>query len=189
MPFASVTGKLIDGEKVIKEWSTKDWTKVLATNHRLFLMRDKFLNKQSVEVPYEEITSLEFLKRRPRERLIGTVVFSSIDLAILYIHGGSLSYGLTRGYDPFIDYFTAILLASFGFLVWFLMGVNSFAIHIAGRQPVYISKELEELYYFARLHLMRNAFNYTHIKKDDQQYQKNEDQQHQNMPQDYLQVD
>ena len=151
MSFTSVRGKLIDSERVIKEWSSNEWTRIIATNHRIFLMRDKFFNKQSVEAPYSMITSLELYKRRPRERLLAATIFGIIFMGTSY-----LQTGFNR-YTPNINIITSISSASLifavGLFIWFLIGVDSFTIHINGRDPIYISKELEELYYLARLHL------------------------------------
>jgi hypothetical protein len=180
MPVGNLRGKLIDDEKVIKEWSTKDWTKILATNYRLFLLKNNFYNKQSIEIPYEKITSLEFLRRRPIERLIGAVALGLLYVVTLYISSSIVSYSFDQRYLLFTIYFAAVLLASIGFLIWFLIGVDSFAIHIAGRPPVYISIEIEELYYFIRLHLNSNAPHYPGIEKLNQPQQ--------DLQEDYIQV-
>jgi len=37
--------------------------------------------------------------------------------------------------------------------VWFIIGNDTLKINVEGVQPIHISKELVELYYFARLHL------------------------------------
>jgi len=151
MSFNSLRGKLIDGEKVIKEWSSDDWTRILATNYRLFLIKDGLLDKQSIEAPYSEISSLEFSKRRPLERLIASLI-----CGILYIVGSNFRRYTTYYFGSYdiVDTFGTILIILFiGFLVWFILGINSLTIHIVGRKPVHVSRDLEELYYFARLHL------------------------------------
>jgi hypothetical protein len=170
-------GKLIDGEKVIKEWSSNDWTSILATNYRLFLIKDSLFNKQSIEAPYSEISSLEFSKRRPKERLIASLICGILYVVIQNFRGyiGLSYYG---GYN-FADIFSYFLLLLFvGFLVWFIIGINNLTIHIVGRKPVYVSKEIEELYYFGRLHLSDIVHMTTSFQTDDQQYQ--------NMPDKYV---
>ena len=68
--FGNVDRFLMDDEEVVKEWTLKEWAAIFASQYRLFFIKNGVLNKKFIEVSYNHISSLEFSKIRPRERLI-----------------------------------------------------------------------------------------------------------------------
>lgn len=156
--FHNLNGKLIDGEKVIKEWATKEWSGIYATQYRLFLIDDRFYNKRSVEIPYVNITSLEFNKKRPKERLIASIICMALYIIINLVYISYLSYMfyINRGSLDLLTNFFLVL--SIGLFAWFIIGNDSLEIFINGRKSVSVSKELVELYYFARLNLSHSSY-------------------------------
>ncbi|MBD3206882.1 hypothetical protein GF319_11150 [Candidatus Bathyarchaeota archaeon] len=145
----SIDGMLMEGERVIKEWGTREWHGIYATQHRVFLVRDPLLDMTVVEVPYVHISSLEYGRNRPMQRLWGAMV-----PLVLY-----LVTAVTRR-SPYLAMFLSssvlevlqalFLLVAAGLLAWFFLGKGVFTIHVNGRPSIHVSRELRELYQLAR---------------------------------------
>ena len=145
--FGNVNRLLMDDEEVIKEWTSKDWDAIIASQYRIFFLKKGVFNKKFIEVSYNHISSLEFSKIRPRERLIASIVCLSFSFIINY---------LTRPRYYFVfssDFFyTSVFLfvIALGLFIWFIIGVDKFLLHINGRKSIAVSRELSELFKFLR---------------------------------------
>ncbi|MBN2336690.1 hypothetical protein JXL21_14120 [Candidatus Bathyarchaeota archaeon] len=142
---------------MIKEWAAKEWSGIYATQYRLFLVDDRFYNKRSIEVPYTNITSLEFTKKRPKERVIASMICMVLYVFISMVSSNILPYSVIIGRNSVSMLANVLLVLSIGLFAWFIIGNDSLEIYIAGRKSVSVSKELVELYYFARLNMSRSS--------------------------------
>jgi hypothetical protein len=137
----------MEDEEVIKEWTSKDWDAIIASQHRLFFVKNGALNKKFIEVSYNHISSLEFSKIRPRERLIASIVCLSFSVIINYLTRPRYYFGFMS------DFFYAsvfLFIIALGLFIWFIIGVDKFLLHINGRKPIAVSRELSELFKFVR---------------------------------------
>ncbi|MCW4014346.1 MAG: hypothetical protein NWF07_15350, partial [Candidatus Bathyarchaeota archaeon] len=144
--------KLLEDEEVLKEWATKEWSSIIATQYRIFLSNDSFFNKKTIEIPYNHISSLEYGKERPKQRLYSAIIPMVLTLIVLYFRYGFLFFRRTITIDQSLSgtLLPIFALMSIGLFAWFLIGKDAFTIHVTGRAPVYVSKELPELYSIAR---------------------------------------
>jgi len=83
--FGNVNRLLMDDEEIIKEWTSKDWDAIIASQHRLFFIKNGIFNKKFIEVSYNHISSLEFSKIRPRQRLIASIICLSLSFITYYL--------------------------------------------------------------------------------------------------------
>ena len=145
--FGNVNRLLMDDEEIIKEWTSKDWDAIIASQHRLFFIKNGIFNKKFIEVSYNHISSLEFSKIRPRQRLIASIICLSLSF---------ITYYLTRAmyYFRFMSWFfnasLFLFIIALGLFIWFIIGVDKFILHINGRKSIAVSRELNELFKFIR---------------------------------------
>jgi hypothetical protein len=149
----NVKNKLLEGESIIKEWATKEWSGIYATDLRIFLMNDSFFNKRLIEIFYPNISSIESGKIRPKYRLY-LALFSILAFNItLYVLRSDI-FPILEHFSFFAIFIRTInilsLLTTLGLVIWFLIGRDVFIINVEGRKPVYVSRELPELYKIAR---------------------------------------
>jgi len=73
-------------------------------------------------------------------------------LIVLYFRYGFLFFRRTITIDQslFSTLLPIFALMSIGLFAWFMIGKDAFTIHVTGREPVFVSKELTELYSIAR---------------------------------------
>jgi len=145
--FGNVNRLLMDDEEVIKEWTSKDWDAILASQYRLFFIKNGVFNKKFIEVSYNHISSLEFSKIRPRERLIASIICLSLSFITYYLTSARYFFGFMN------DFFYAsifLFIIALGLFIWFIIGVDKFLLHINGRKHIAVSRELNELFKFIR---------------------------------------
>ena len=66
MSYHNISRFLMDGEEIEKEWASKDWDGIYATQYRIFLVKNSFWDKKFIEASYNHISSIEFCKVRPK---------------------------------------------------------------------------------------------------------------------------
>lgn len=152
MAYVRRKSKLLEDEEVLKEWATKEWSSIVATQDRIFLSNDSFFNKKTIEIPYDHISSLEYGKYRSKQILIAALIPTILSLIFLYVKYSYLlnpnSYYFLSGIQPLLlNFFIVLAIVLF---IWFFIGKESFIIHVVGREPIKVSKELVELYTLAR---------------------------------------
>ena len=145
--FGNIDRFLMDDEEVVKEWTSKDWDAIYASQYRLFFLKKGVLNKKFIEVSYNHISSLEFSKIRPRERLIASIICLSLSFITYYLTSARFFFRVMN------DFFYAslfLLIIALGLFIWFIIGVDKFLLHINGRKSITVSRELNELFKFIR---------------------------------------
>lgn len=149
MSNLNIKNKLIEGESIVKEWATKEWSGIFATKIRIFLMNDSFFNEKTIEIPYNHISSLEYGKKRPKERLYSAIIMTGLSIII-----NLLKYQRIFLYIISPDIFNSVinffLIITIGLYAWFFIGKSVFVINTTGGNSFNISKELIELYSLAR---------------------------------------
>lgn len=145
--FGNVNRLLMEDEEIIKEWTSKDWDAIIASQHRLFFVKNGTLNKKFIEVAYNHISSLEFSKIRPRERLIASIICLSLSFITYYLTSTRFFF---RGMNDFFYASVFLFIIALGLFIWFIIGVDKFLLHINGRKPIAVSRELSELFKFVR---------------------------------------
>ena len=109
--FGNADRFLMDDKEVVKEWMSKDWAAIFASQYRLFFIKNGVLNK-FIEDSYNHISSLEFSKIRPRERLITArarlkIVGSIVALFTIIIVGSTI---LLSQKTPNQDHFSITII-------------------------------------------------------------------------------
>lgn len=127
---------MISGEKILKDWKSKGWN-IYATQFRIFFYKRGILSRYLVEASYEHISSIELGRSRPLVRLIGAI--------IMFI----LGYFIGR-YSTLSTYSLIFWVIGIGLLIWFIIGAQMCILHIVGRRPIFVNKELSELSKFIR---------------------------------------
>jgi len=144
---------LIENEEIQKEWASKEYDGIYATQYRVMFVKGGTFNKKFIEVSYNHIPSIEFSKIRPKERLIGAIICFVLSIFTLYISNFFYPLSFYRGFGrPIygIEIPAFLILLGIGLLIWFIIGVNKYIIYINGRKPITVSKELNELIIFVR---------------------------------------
>ncbi len=145
--FGNVDRLLMDDEEVLKEWTSKDWDAIIASQYRLFFIKNRVLNKKFIEVSYNHISSLEFSKIRPRERIIASIFCLSLAGITFYLSRGLHLFGF---FDGFVNASVFLFIIAFGLFIWFIIGVDKFLLHVSGRKSIAVSRDLSELFKFIR---------------------------------------
>ena len=122
--FGNVDRLLMDDEEVIKEWTSKDWDAILASQYRLFFIKNGVLNKKFIEVSFNHISSLEFSKIRPRERLIASFFCLSLAGITFYLSRGRFLFGF---FDGFVNTSVFLFVIALGLFIWYIIGVDKFS--------------------------------------------------------------
>ena len=139
MPIAQTVDRyFIENEEILKEWASKKWDSIYGTQHRVFFIKEGMFNKKFVEASYDHITSIEFSRVRPKERLIGSIACYSLALFLYIFFGYSMfRIGYYGGPGPVVlgPIIFLIFLGSV-LLVLFIIGIRRFIIHINGRKPI-----------------------------------------------------
>lgn len=146
--------RFMKGETIRDEWICDGWDSIVSTQNRLFFIREGVLEKSYIEVPYNHITSLHYGKMRPLNTLIKAVLLWVAAL-IVYLYKDPLTwslYRLTPDYAALIVQSTIGLLTLLGIIlaVIFALGRTMFIIHINGRNPIRLTKDLVELWGYIR---------------------------------------
>ena len=154
--YSEIDKYLIHEEGVIKHWIFKGW-KIYATTIRLILCKQGIFSRQIIDTPYRFISSVELRRRRPLERLFGTIILFIAGFLLMYL-GYILPYPyivppqsrFPLEYMSYLFWFVGI-----AFIIWFIMGVQQITLHIVGRKPIYIPRELTDV-----LNLIRDVPQY-----------------------------
>jgi len=135
------------GEILLKRWSVKGWN-IYATQYRIFLCKNSVFSKQVIEAAYNYISSVELSRKRPLSRLISAILLFVTGYFLMMIDPTPRYYYT----GPSISHYMAMILFLIGiaFLVWFIIGVQGFTLHIVGRKPIITPKELTEMVRFIR---------------------------------------
>lgn len=142
---------LLENEVIVKEWASKKWDGIYATQHRVFFVNDGFLNRGITEVSYDHISSIEISRYRPLKRLVGAIICFTLSFLIFYVFGYVFYFRYFRGINQlFMGSVGLLILFGIGFLIWFIIGIQGFILHINGRKPIAISKELPEMLKYVR---------------------------------------
>jgi len=135
-------------ETLLKQWSSKDWD-IYATQYRIFLYKSGILSKQVVEAAYEHISSIELTRKRPLSRFASAIILFVTGFLLILLDPTQYYYYYTG--PPIYQYMAVVLfLVGVGFLAWFIIGIQGFTLHIVGRKPIVIPKELTEMVRFIR---------------------------------------
>jgi glycosyltransferase involved in cell wall biosynthesis len=155
---------LAEPESVLKSWSSGSWG-VIATGRRLFIRRG-IISRKVTEIPYANISSIEYLRRYPWKTLaIGSVIslllfiepflrpifsrafISRLEELVLYL----LPEAFLQ--SPFLEAFLDILP-----IIPFLIAVVAFAVQARtgfalqgpGIHPLYLPRRFQEVIAFIR---------------------------------------
>jgi hypothetical protein len=144
--YSELDKYLIHEETVIKHWTFKGW-KIYATSIRLILSKQGRFSRQIIDAPYRFISSVELGRQRPLERMVGTIIFLIAGFVLMY-----LGYLLPDPYivSPQLRLPLENLCYLFWFIgivciVWFLIGVQQITLHVMGRKPIAIPRELTDV--------------------------------------------
>lgn len=146
--------RFMNGENIRNEWVCDGWDSIVSTQHRLFFIKESTLEKSYVEVPYSQINSLHYGKVRPIETMWKAVLLWTAAIVISFY-----SENLTRFLYPLISMYAALVVKSIiGFLfvlgiilaIIFAFGRTWFTIHVNGRNPIRLTKDLVELWGYIR---------------------------------------
>lgn len=143
----------IDNEAVLKEWASKEWDGIYGTQHRVFFVKEGILNKKFIEASYGHISSIEFSRIRPKVRLICSII-CFVSALFIYIFFGHYLYAFRyfRGLNNYIlGGISFLVFFGIVFLIWFIIGIKKFMIHVNGRKPIVVSKELSDLIKYVRM--------------------------------------
>lgn len=151
--YHDVERYFLEEEKVLKEWVSKEWDGIYGTQYRIFFVKEGIFSKKLIEVSYNHISSIEFCRVRPKDRVIGAVICFILSIFI-YLFFGNYGYGFYYG-----GYLNRYVLGACYFLIflgivlfiWFMLGIRKFMIHVNGRKPITVSKELSELIKYVRM--------------------------------------
>ncbi|MBA7643603.1 hypothetical protein ES703_51334 [subsurface metagenome] len=149
-------------ETIRHEWVCDGWDSIVSTQNRLFFIREGILEKSYIEVPYNQITSLQYGKMRPLNTMIKAVILWVAAL-IVYFYRDPLTlslYRLTPDYAALIVQSAIGLLTLLGIIlaVIFALGRTWFTIHINGRSPIRLTKDLVELWEYIREEESKDPF-------------------------------
>jgi len=151
-------------ENVLKSWSSGSWG-IIATEKRLFVRRG-FLSRKVTEIPFKNISSIEYMRRYPwKTLLLGAVI--SVLLFSLPFFSQIFSSAFVAGLAGFIrsifpqSFLQSRFLGAFvGFLqlLPFLITVAIFAVQARtgytlrgpGVEPTYLPREFREAIAFVR---------------------------------------
>jgi len=151
-------------ENVLKSWSSGSWG-IIATEKRLFVRRG-FLSRKVTEIPFKNISSIEYMRRYPwKTLLLGAVI--SVLLFSLPFFSQIFSSAFVAGLAGFVrsifpqSFLQSRFLGTFvGFLqlLPFLITVAIFAVQARtgytlrgpGVEPTYLPREFREAIAFVR---------------------------------------
>jgi len=149
--YSEIDRYLIHEETVLKHWTVKGWN-IYATSIRLFLCKRSIFSRQVIETLYRFISSVELSRKRPLQRLFSAIILFIAGILLMYL-GNILSYPFIASPQsrlPFeiVSYF--FWSVGITLIVWFIMGVQKITLHIVGRDPISIPRELTDIVNFIR---------------------------------------
>ena len=146
--------RFMKDERIRDAWVCDRWDGIVSTQHRLFFIKESTLEKSYVEVPYSHITSLHYGKVRDLRNMILAVLLWVVSI-LIYFYREHLIWLLSLSTQ---DYAVVIVNSIIGLLavsgavlaIIFAFGRTWFTIHINGRDPMRLTKDLVELWGYIR---------------------------------------
>jgi len=155
---------LTDPESVLKSWSSGSWG-VIATGRRLFIRRG-IISRKVTEIPYANISSIEYMRRYPWKTLaIGLVISLLLFIepflrpifsrAFISRFEELMRYLLPEAFlqSPFLEAFLDILpIIPFliAVVVFAVQARTGFALRGSGIGPLYLPRKFQEVIAFIR---------------------------------------